>query len=754
MARTEQNLPSDEDRDMMRDAARGLLQQCWPSASHDEAMADSDRLKSAWTMLCTQGYAALGAEPQEGGLREIALVLEELGRAACIAPFLSAAIANLALSPVRDTIPEADSFLAAMHRGDAIPALSFGDCDPERTTGSISVTNGTASGRLRYVEAAAIATHLLVFTRDAGALAIVACEAGTVSVEPTRAMGAPGLSEVLLEDAAATLIPLDAETIGAMLDVSRLGLAARSYGSTRHVFEMATDYAKERRQFGRAIGSFQALQHKLVNNLMALEGVRLSIAFAAEGHDLGNPNWRLYATATFAAAGGALRQVALENHHAFGAIGYAEEHEAPRHFKRVHVDMIRHGGARQARSDLADFYLGATPRKVPELDLGEAGNAFREEVRVWLAEVWPPERAEEFNNRPYKEREFDPAFPRQLGEKGWIGLNWPVQFGGQARTPLELVGFMEVIAQAEAPRAGAPIHGNMLIMKGSPEQQAERLPEILAGRAIYGMGLSEPNSGSDLASLKTRAVRDGDDWVINGQKIWCTTYFGEYLLVAARTDPDAEPQHAGISAFIVRTDAPGLTISPTATMYDGTFANLYFDDVRVPAKDMIGAPGTGWDVIISALGTERGYYGGQMIMQLVKQFETLCTYLRGTSGRDGRLLAADPVIRDRMGDLICQIEVGRRMLLDCAHSAEGGITPLEKAAISKVYSGELMERYGEAVLDILGMEASLSFGAAGAIHRGQIEQRLRNSLMWVISLGTSEIQRTLIAKVALGLPGR
>jgi alkylation response protein AidB-like acyl-CoA dehydrogenase len=745
-------LPSNEDRSMMRDAARGVLEQVWPAASYEAAMQDPERLKTAWQTLCQQGFATLGSNPSEGGLREITAVLDELGRAACIAPMLPAAIANFLLAPLREREPGAAAFLDAMHSGEAIPALSFGDCDADRTTGSIRIADGTATGTLRYVEAAEIATHLLVFIRETASLAIVTRAETTVSVEPTRAMGAPGICEVRIDAAPVLLIKLDDDAIRAMIDISRIGLAARGHGSMRRVFDMAVEYAKERKQFGQTIGSFQALQHKLTNNLIALDGIRLSVEFAAECHDLGNPDWRVYAAATFAAAGAGLRQVALENHHAFGAIGYAEEHEAPRHFKRVHVDMIRHGGARQARADLADYYLDAEPRRVPELDLGEAGNAFREEVRSWLAEAWPPERAERFHNQPYKQREFDPAFPLQLGEKGWIGLNWPKRVGGQERTPLELVGFMEMIERAEAPRAGAPIHGNMLIMKGSPKQQAERLPEILAGRAIYGMGLSEPNSGSDLASLKARAVRDGDDWVINGQKIWCTTYFGEYLLVAARTDPEAQPQHAGISAFIVRTDAPGLTIHPTATMYDGTFANLYFDDVRVPAKDMIGAPGTGWDVIISALGTERGYYGGQMIMQLVKQFETLCDYLRDAAGLDGRPLRLDPLVRDRIGDLICQIEIGRRMLLSCARSAEGGVTPLENAAISKVYSGELMERYGEAVLDILGMEATLSFGAAGAIQRGQIEQRLRNSLMWVISLGTSEIQRSLIAKVALGMP--
>ena len=750
----ERNSPSNEERQMLRDAARGTLGRVWPAADYETAIRDPRKLAEAWKVLCSQGFAALGSNPSEGGLQELAAVFEELGRAACLAPLLPAALANFALQPLADKDKHIEKLLNDTHAGVAILAVSFGDCDRGRDVGQISLLSGRANGTLDFVEAAEIATHFLVFIRQQPGVAVIKVDPRTLKIEPSRAMGAPGLARVTFTNALADVIPLPTTIIATLLDVSRLCLAARSYGSTRRVFELAVDYANERKQFGRLIGTFQAVQHKLANNLIALESARLSIEYATECHDRGSPHWRLYAAATFATVASSLRQVALENHHAFGAIGYAEDHEAPRHFKRIHVDLLRHGGWAEARSDLADFYLDETVRKIPEIDLGERGNAFREEVRAWLRDKWPEARADEFYGRPFEEREFDPEFAAELGENGWIGLNWPKRVGGQERSPLELIGFMEVMEQFEAPRAGAPVHGNMLIVKGTPEQQAERLPEILKGRVLYGMGLSEPNSGSDLASLTTRAVRDGDDWTINGQKIWCTTFYGDYLLVAARTDPDAKPQHAGISAFIVRTDAPGLTINPTGTMYDGRFANLYFDNVRVPHKDLVGPINGGWDVIISALATERGFYGGQIIMQIVQQFDSLCDYIRTAKGADGRPLRLDPLVRDRIADLAAQIEVGRRMMLSCARSAQNGVTPLQDAAMGKVYSGELLERFGEAALDILGLQATLSLGAPGAVLRGKIEQKLRNSLMWVISLGTNEIQRSLIAKAALRLPNK
>ena len=309
---------------------------------------------------------------------------------------------------------------------------------------------------------------------------------------------------------------------------------------------------------------------------------------------------------------------------------------------------------------------------------------------------------------------------------------------------------METMEQAEAPRIGASIQANALMMFGTPAQQQKYLPEILRGEAMHGMGYSEPQAGSDLAALRTSAVQDGDHWVINGQKIWTTTWWGKYMFLAARTDKNAKPPHAGISMFIVPMNTPGITIQPASTMYDGTFANIFYDDVRIPLENIVGEVNGGWKVLTGALAFERGLVGGGIVLKVAHAFEQLRRHVMTAEG-DRPPPGQDPVVRDRIATLACEIEVGRQLMMHCAELAADGVTPPEYGAISKVYSGELMERFGEAALDILGMRAAVSEQMPGAIDNGRFEQNLRHSLMWVISIGTNEIQRSLIAQRGLGL---
>jgi alkylation response protein AidB-like acyl-CoA dehydrogenase len=743
-------LPGPEERAMLRDSLRGFLEAHWPAAGAVARTKRPEALAAVWLQLAEQGLASLGADPAEGGLREITVAMEELGRAACPAPLLGAALVNLARVGATGVAGGAATLLDRLHAGVARIGWSFGEFDPSPDAGRLTWQGDTVSGTLRFIDAAAAATHLVVATRhrDNHGVAVIALAAATSDITSTRALGGDGLAQIALAGAIGTFVPLAEETLADLLRIARVAMLARAHGAARRAFEMAVEYAKERRQFGQPIGRFQAIQHKLANNLIALEGARVTLEHATESFDLGAASWRYFAAATAAFGGPALRQVSLETQHAFGAIGYAEEHEAPRHFKRVHLDVLAFGGAAAARRELAAHLLDDPLATLPEYDLGNAGNALRAEVRAWLERHWSGTRKAAFDAKDFHDREFDAAFARDLGATGWLGLGWPREFGGQARTPVEQLAFMEVMERAEVPpRYGAAVQANALMMHGTPKQQQRYLPEILRGEAMHGMGYSEPEAGSDLASLRTSATRDGDEWVINGQKIWTTTYWGKYMFLAARTDRQAKPAHAGISMFIVPMSTPGITVKPAATMYDGRFANIFYDDVRVPADALVGLVNGGWKVLTDALANERGLVGGGIVLKVTHAFDRLCHEIRGTAVRRD-----DPLVRERLATLAADIEVGRRLMIHCAELATSGTTPPELGAISKVFSGELMERFGEAVLDILGPRAALSQGALGALQQGRFEQGLRHSLMWVISIGTNEIQRSLIAQRGLGLP--
>jgi alkylation response protein AidB-like acyl-CoA dehydrogenase len=392
--------------------------------------------------------------------------------------------------------------------------------------------------------------------------------------------------------------------------------------------------------------------------------------------------------------------------------------------------------------------------QLPAHDMGPAANAFRQEVRDWLARHWTPERQAAHRNKPFKEHGWDAEFSRLMGRDGWIGIGWPRQFGGQGRSASEQIAFITEVANAGAPAqahsTGESIVAQALFLHGTKAQQDEWLPAIRRGERSFGLGYSEPEAGSDLAALRTRAVRDGDHWVVNGQKLWSTGGDkADYIWLAVRTDPEAK-KHAGIGVLMVDLRSPGVTLRPSLALYGKTFTAQFYDNVRVPAANMVGAPNTGWKVITDALAAERVMIGGTRMAGIERAFDHLTEYLkRAVVG--GRPLRTEPVVRDRIGALAADIEVARQFQMRNSRLVEQGKVPLHEAAMGKVFASELQERLGQAALDILGSGGLLSAEAPDA-PVCEIEQVLRHSIMGMIGGGTNEIQRNIIALRGLDLP--
>ena len=347
---------SETERGLLRKSVRDLLTARWPADQAVERSGDPQAIEAVWRGLAEQGLAAMGSDTADVGLREIIVVFEELGRASCPAPLLGAVAANLALAMQQSNAARA--MLEDLHQGKAMIALALGAFDGDPGAGRAELRGDTLNGKTSFVEGAQTATHFLICTDGPAGVAVVASGAPGLTMKVTPGLAVPPFTELTFENTPAMALSIPNETLADIALVVRLACSGRALGAAERAFELAVDNAKIRKQFGQVIGQFQAVQHKLANGLISLDGARLTLETAAAARDSGNPDWRVFAASALAFAGPALRDVSIQTHRALGAIGYAEEHEAPRHFRRVHADLARFGGAPRARAELADFLLG------------------------------------------------------------------------------------------------------------------------------------------------------------------------------------------------------------------------------------------------------------------------------------------------------------------------------------------------------------------------------------------------------------
>jgi alkylation response protein AidB-like acyl-CoA dehydrogenase len=392
--------------------------------------------------------------------------------------------------------------------------------------------------------------------------------------------------------------------------------------------------------------------------------------------------------------------------------------------------------------------------RMPDLDLGTRANAFRHEVREWLAHNWKREPGSEDDSVPVNHRLADQAFSRKLGEKGWLSLTWPKRWGGQERSAMEHLAFEEEMAYAEAPVGwhftSAGMIAPTLIHFGSPEQCATMVPAIGRGDVCFALGYSEPDNGSDLGGIRTAAIPSDDGWIIRGQKIYTSTAgYANYCWLAARTNPD-DPRASGISVFIVPLDSPGITIQPLSGLNGHRSNVVFYDDVRLSRDALVGPVHGGWKIITAALAYERIALAG-IAARARSYFDQLVEYVL-TASRNGVPMARDSLVRDNLAALAAQIEAARLLAIETARVAESGIVPIHQAAMSKVYASELMERLAEAALDILGTGAALRYGSLSTLINGRFEYAVRDALLYTIGGGTNEIQRSLIASRGLNIP--
>ncbi|MGD0114919.1 MAG: acyl-CoA dehydrogenase family protein [Dehalococcoidia bacterium] len=345
---------------------------------------------------------------------------------------------------------------------------------------------------------------------------------------------------------------------------------------------------------------------------------------------------------------------------------------------------------------------------------------------------------------------------RKLSERGWIAPAWPKEYGGAGMSQIEQFIYNEEMAIHRAPRPahliiGLGLAGPTIIVHGNEEQKKRFLPGVLAGTDIWCQGYSEPEAGSDLASLRTRAVKDGDDYVLNGQKIWSTlAHMARWMICLARTDPEA-PKHKGITYFVVDMKAPGITVRGLTNMADThEFNEVFFDNVRVPKENVVGQENRGWYVGMTTLDFERSNVGSAVGM--VQEVEDLVDYAITWRRTPVSLLDLNPLLRLELADRLIEAEAGRMLSYRIASMQNRGLIPNYEASLVKVFSAELHQRIARSKMNVMGLYAQLMAPDPMAPHLGAWSHQYLRSVGYSIEAGTSEIQKNIIAQRGLGLP--
>jgi alkylation response protein AidB-like acyl-CoA dehydrogenase len=391
-----------------------------------------------------------------------------------------------------------------------------------------------------------------------------------------------------------------------------------------------------------------------------------------------------------------------------------------------------------------------------DLNLNAEEKQFRDELRTWLSANVPKDWAE------WREKPLEESFPylrawqRKLHDGRWAAVSWPKEYGGRSATLMQQAIFWEEMARAQAPSManslGLGLIGPTIIAYGTEAQKQRFIPRILSAEEIWCQGFSEPNAGSDLASLQTEARLDGDHYVVNGQKVWTSFgWVGDWCELVVRTDPNV-PKHKGLTVLLVDMKSPGVEVRPLRQMTgESEFNELFFRDVRVPAENVLGKVNDGWNVAVSTLMYERGSYGARLYLIFKRNIERLIELAR-TMQRNGRPASGDPLLRQKLAQCYAEIEIMRLNQLRAFSRITATGVPGPEGSIQKIFWSELNQRVQQIAQELLGPYGQLAGGDRRAVDKGIWSYGYLRTRGNTIEAGTSEVQRNIIGHFVLGLP--
>ncbi len=723
-----------EDQALLRDSFAQLLR-TESSTARVRAAEPRGFDPALWQHLVQTGAIGMRASTSRGGggqgLLEAALVAEEVGRRLASGPVIEAIVATALLT--RADAKQAGSWAERATAGDAIVTFALHD------------TNGGE----QLVPGAAIADAVVGL--DRGDLVLTPC----TRVSAQKNVGDGPLARLrLASDETVMLLsgPEALDTYGRAREEYTLLTAAALAGLAREALEIAARYASERIQFGRPIGAFQGIAHPLADSAAEVEGARclVSRAIWAIAHETDDAA-ALVSMASWWGAHAATAAVARALH-THGGYGLSLEYDIQLYHRRGKAWALLAGDPQGELQRVADRLWSDEPVPLPnagdvsiDWTLGSDAVAFGETVRRFFEEHLTDElRAK----AKYGWEGHDVGFHKELAAAGLLFPSWPAEYGGQGRNAYEMKALQDVFTQmgwTRNPIGVTNIVGRNLMRFGSDALKEEVLPRFAAGDAIVSLGYTEPGSGSDVADAKTRAVRDGDTWIIDGQKMFTSgADITQYIFLLTRTDPAAEQKHEGLTLFLVPSDLPGIDIQPVHTLSDERTNVTYYADVRVSDHYRVGDVNGGWDVIRYALQLEHG--AGFHLEQWAMLAGALA-WARSTD-RGTTTALDDPRVRERLARVAVHAEVayvlGRRALWagveDRGDHAAG--------PMAKLFSAESFIRDAADLMDLAAPD-SVVVSNDGA---GIVESAYRLAAATSIYGGTSEIMRSIIAQASLGMP--
>jgi alkylation response protein AidB-like acyl-CoA dehydrogenase len=740
-----------------------------PSAAAPEHSADPD----LWRRVSELGWAGITVPDRHGGLglgwTELCAVVEECGRVLLGLPLADSAVCALAIELFAPR--QADRLVPAMAAGELIGTTAFESAAVARR----GAHRWRIEGDARFVVHGAAADVVCVFVPepepallllDGEMLAGVARRDASIT-DRTRPLSSLVFDTELSPDAVVATGATAVEARDLLRARRATALAAECAGGSDGVLAEATRYAMERQQFGRVIGSFQAVKHRLANDLALVEHARTAARFAAACPVEDRVELMRRAAIAKSYCGDAFVRAASDGIQVHGGIGFTWEHPAHLFYKRATVNAELVWPSTACREYLRRSWFDdgepvdgrgvalqpASSASEAETDHDGPEDTIVGELRTWLVQHGSADWSRFDRHRVSMEEraEASRAWERSLGRGGWLGLTWPVEHGGRGLSMHAAGLVVQELVAAGAPelfnQVGLDLVGPAILRYGTEEQKKRFLPALLEGE-VWCQGFSEPDAGSDLASLRTAAVRDGNSYVITGQKVWSTfASQAAYCILLARTDPTV-PKHRGISCFLLPMDTPGLTVRPIRDLTgDVEFFELFFDGCTLGEDTVLGALGQGWEIANAVLANER----------------TAIFSLLGVVHRDTLDLVELTRARPRHDD--GQPELENRAVKLCIEEAviqwsnerstelaAAGLSEPRLKSVMKVSWSELHQEITRLAIEAGGLPTLLDKRDPDAVNEGRALFQLLRARAETIYAGTSEIQRNIIGERVLGLP--